>query len=203
MDAVQNNALGGSDKTFMNLSRPGMMPLRERAAGGAGQKGDEAAELRKASREFEAVFMAEVLKGMRATVAKEELFHGGPGEDLFESMLDDEIAKRLAEKGNMGIGELLYQDLARRFGVGQETNSKSGPVDTRINKPIPLHPGEGVKGEDSGRSIPLHADLGTTAAHSDGVRQPDVDIRAQLQLLRRQANGALEATLKSKSQGMP
>jgi murein DD-endopeptidase MepM/ murein hydrolase activator NlpD len=68
-------------------------------------------ELKKACRDFESVFTYQLLKSMRRTVEKCDLFHGGPGEDIYESMLDQELAKDLAGVGPSSLGNLLYQQL--------------------------------------------------------------------------------------------
>jgi murein DD-endopeptidase MepM/ murein hydrolase activator NlpD len=68
-------------------------------------------ELKKACRDFEAVFTYQLLKSMRRTIEKCDLFHGGQGEDIYESMLDQELAKDLAGVGSSSLGNLLYQQL--------------------------------------------------------------------------------------------
>jgi murein DD-endopeptidase MepM/ murein hydrolase activator NlpD len=68
-------------------------------------------ELKKACHDFEAVFTYQLLKSMRRTVEKCDLFHGGQGEDIYESMLDQELAKDLAGVGSSSLGNLLYKQL--------------------------------------------------------------------------------------------
>ena len=41
-------------------------------------------DLKKACQEFESVFMYQVLRTMRKTIDKSDLFHGGQGEEIFE-----------------------------------------------------------------------------------------------------------------------
>ncbi len=74
-------------------------------------------ELQKACRDFEAVFTYQLLKSMRRTVDKCDLFHGGQGEEIYESMLDQELSKDLAGVGSSSLGNLLYQQL--RAGLPQ------------------------------------------------------------------------------------
>jgi|GEM_PF-2506577 Rod binding domain-containing protein len=90
---------------------------------------DEVAELRKASKQFEAVFMFQILKQMRNTVHKEEMFHGGMGEDVFTGMMDEEMSKRMAGRGSAGIAEMMFQQLSRQHGIvdpnaGEGTDKK-------------------------------------------------------------------------------
>ncbi len=70
---------------------------------------DEA--LRKACKEFESVFTLELLKSMRRTIEKCDLFHGGQGEEIYESLLDMELSKTLSDGGANGIAAQLYEQL--------------------------------------------------------------------------------------------
>ena len=67
--------------------------------------------LRKACEEFESVFTHQILKSMRRTVEKSELFHGGQGEEIYESFLDQELSKNLAGSGHNSLASLLYSQL--------------------------------------------------------------------------------------------
>ena len=91
-------------------------------------KVDDADALRKAAKQFESVFMAQLLKQMRSTIHSEEMFHGGAGEDIFTEMLDEEFAKKMSERGT-GIADMLYRQLSRQFGI-EETNETRLPDTT-------------------------------------------------------------------------
>jgi flagellar protein FlgJ len=69
-------------------------------------------ELKEATQEFESLFLHHLMKTMRSTVPKGELFHGGVNEDIYADMLDQEIAKVASQRG-IGLAELLYQQLRR------------------------------------------------------------------------------------------
>jgi flagellar protein FlgJ len=207
MDAIQNNTPAGPGKPFMNLKQPELKPLRGKVVHGPGQQGDEAAQLRKTARDFESIFMAQVLKGMRETVQKEDMFHGGPGEDLFEGMLDEEIAKRMAMQGSVGIGEMLYRDLSRRFHIGQEDKAQGakGTVDPQIKKFLPLHPPSGgptnrplSPADAQGRFMPLRPDAKTDLAASQAPSSAGraADVEAQIRSLKQQAQEIRGTTLR-------
>jgi Rod binding domain-containing protein len=87
---------------------------------------DEVAQLREASKDFEAVFLFQILKQMRNTIHKEEMFNGGMGEEIFTGMMDEEISKRMAGRGAGGIAEILFQQLSRQHGIGDQ-QSPEGP----------------------------------------------------------------------------
>ena len=107
---------------FFELKRPAAGPVQvQRKPGGrvvgAGGDADEAAQLRKVAEDFEAVFLYQILKQMRGTIHKEEMFHGGPGEDIFTEMMDEEFSKRMAGNGTTGVAEMLFRQLSRQYGI--------------------------------------------------------------------------------------
>ena len=53
---------------------------------------DAHAALRKASKEFEGIFLAQLFRTMRESVPDSGLTERGSGEEMFTSMLDDRIA---------------------------------------------------------------------------------------------------------------
>jgi len=69
------------------------------------------ASLQKACKDFESVFTHELLKSMRKTVEKCDLFHGGQGEEVYESLLDMELSKSLSDGGTNSIAAQLYEQL--------------------------------------------------------------------------------------------
>jgi peptidoglycan hydrolase FlgJ len=69
-------------------------------------------ELKKATQEFEAVFIGYMLKVMRSTVDQAEEDEGGAlGKDVYLSMFDQEIALQMARNSSLGIGEMMYRQL--------------------------------------------------------------------------------------------
>jgi peptidoglycan hydrolase FlgJ len=74
-----------------------------------GSRKDEA--LRKACKDFESVFTHELLKSMRRTVEKCDLFHGGQGEEIYESLLDMELSKSMSDGGANSIAAQLYEQV--------------------------------------------------------------------------------------------
>ena len=67
-------------------------------------------ELREATQEFESLFLHQLMKAMRSTIPKNNLFHGGQSEEIFTDMLDQEISK-IASKRGIGIADLLFEQL--------------------------------------------------------------------------------------------
>lgn len=63
------------------------------------------------AREFEAMFMSEMMKPMFESVPVNSQFGGGKGEEIFRSFLREEYGKNLAENGGLGIADLVRQQL--------------------------------------------------------------------------------------------
>jgi flagellar protein FlgJ len=73
--------------------------------------GNDREGLKRAAQEFESFLLFQLIKEMRKTVPKNELFHGGQAEDMFQSFLDMEMARELAETGQLGLADMLYEDM--------------------------------------------------------------------------------------------
>lgn len=72
-------------------------------------------DLRQAAREFEAIFLAEMLKHSGLGEARES-FGGGVGEAAFSSMMTQEWARSLVDKGGVGIADQLYKAIKQNGG---------------------------------------------------------------------------------------
>ena len=72
---------------------------------------DKTSKLYKVSQEFEAIFIKQMLNVMRKSVAKTGLLDGGMAEEIFEDMLYDEYAEKMAESGSFGIADMIYRQL--------------------------------------------------------------------------------------------
>ena len=80
--------------------------LSRRAASG------EEAELREVCEDFEALFVKMMLDSMRKTLNDDTLIPKNAGEKLFEDKLYDEYAKGISRKANLGIADMMYDQLA-------------------------------------------------------------------------------------------
>ena len=90
-------------------------------------------KLKEACKQFESIFTYEMLKSMRNSIQKCDLFSGGQAEEVYQSMLDQELSKNMAGNGSNSIADLLYQqfkqmdDISGNRDTGS-TNDKSLPV---------------------------------------------------------------------------
>ncbi len=83
-------------------------------------------QIKKACQDFEAIFTGFMLKAMRKTVQKSELFGSNQEEDMFRDMMDDEIAKTSSQRGSMGIADLLYKQLTTDADRKMQNGIKGG-----------------------------------------------------------------------------
>jgi murein DD-endopeptidase MepM/ murein hydrolase activator NlpD len=95
--------------------------------------------IRKACKDFESIFTYELLKSMRRTIEKCDLFHGGQAEEIYESMLDQELAKNIAGNGSSSISELLYQQLKEPNSIESEGEGFSAQY-AAVNSKLPGWP---------------------------------------------------------------
>ncbi len=128
---------GPINKIRMPVESPGT----DTVAAKSGSPRIDREKLRKACTDFESLFMLQLLKGMRQTVPQNGFLMGGPGHDIYQNLFDQELSKKLAQQGSLGIGEKIYRQIMRgeedrgpfprRFGaVGErnETSSQANPV---------------------------------------------------------------------------
>ncbi|WP_342346892.1 rod-binding protein [uncultured Nitrospira sp.] len=69
-------------------------------------------ELLRASQEFESYFLSYLMKVMRETVPKGELT-ANPMGDMYYSFYDEEIGKRAAQAGGIGLSAYVLDSVAR------------------------------------------------------------------------------------------
>jgi len=73
----------------------------------------------KASEEFEALFIAEMLAPVFEGLETEGMFGGGSGEKIYRSMMVQEYGKAIARAGGVGISDTVQREILRM----QETQS--------------------------------------------------------------------------------
>jgi len=69
------------------------------------------AALWKVSRQFEAIFVQQMMAEMRKTVSKSEFMPSGYAEDVHASMMDEAIAQASTKRSNFGIADSIYRQL--------------------------------------------------------------------------------------------
>ncbi len=77
--------------------------------------------LRAACTEMESLFINYLFKEMRATIDKSGFISGGRAEEIFTSMLDVELSRKISAAGGIGLSAILLEQL------GGKENRKAGP----------------------------------------------------------------------------
>jgi len=72
-----------------------------------------AAAADKAAKNFASVFISEFLGSMFQGISTDGPFGGGPGEDMFRSLLMDQYGKSLADQGGFGIADAVKASLLK------------------------------------------------------------------------------------------
>ncbi len=87
------------------------LQMQLRAADGADSAKRDAA-LKNASKEFESIFIAYLLKVMRETIEESGLTEPGTGKEIYTELFDQEMSRGIARHGALGIADLIYRHLA-------------------------------------------------------------------------------------------
>jgi len=85
-------------------------------------KGIDVEKAEKAAEEFEAVFIAEMMKPMFEGIKHDGDFGGGKGEEVFHGMLVQEYGKLISQTGSVGIADNIKDAMIR---MQQEANGMS------------------------------------------------------------------------------
>jgi flagellar protein FlgJ len=89
------------------------------------------AKLHKVSTQLEGVFVQEMYKSMRATVADAGPFGGGAGEEMFTGLLDEHIAADTPVKWKHGLSESIFRQLK------DAVHAQSSPLPPESNALMP------------------------------------------------------------------
>lgn len=82
----------------------------------AAQESQEDEKLMLAAKEFEAYFLQVMMREMRNTIQRSDLIPRSRAEEIFESMLDEEIAKNAVKGNGMGLAQMIYNNMSRFTG---------------------------------------------------------------------------------------
>jgi murein DD-endopeptidase MepM/ murein hydrolase activator NlpD len=109
-------------KLAMDRVRAGLVPA-----------GQEEKKLREATQGFEAMFIQQLWKQMRQTVPQEGYLHSRE-EEMYLSMFDEELSRKMAGAGGIGLGDMLHRELREQL-----TRSAGGAASRPDAALSPLH----------------------------------------------------------------
>ncbi len=156
-----------------------LQSLRNRFDHTRGTVGEERQEaLKKASQEFEAIFVNYMLKVMRDTIEPADEQSESLGKDVYISMFDQEIALGVAGLNSLGLGQMLYRQLKSKDGDLSAKGESLGRVPTttlrqkRDLEPDSFTHSGGAILESGRNSIAVNVgsdnvELGSTSSSSD------------------------------------
>ena len=88
--------------------------------------------MEKVARDFESVFVNKLFESMRKGVPKSGLLDSSAMK-MYQSLMDQEMAKLMSEHKGMGIGEMVYKDLSLLDKVSEsEKPSSKIPMEKNI-----------------------------------------------------------------------
>jgi len=73
--------------------------------------GQNSEQLHQSAEKFVGMFMSQMFSQMFAGVGTNKVFGGGPGEEMFRSVLVDEYGKAAAKQGGMGMTDQIMRAL--------------------------------------------------------------------------------------------
>ena len=107
--------------------------------------GKKSEKLKSLSKQFESLMTHQLLSAMRSTVPKSELLGGFSG-DMYQSMLDQELANQVSKGKGLGLADMVYRQLVQ---IDKKANSAQlGPQGTEVQA-APINPaGLALKSSD-------------------------------------------------------
>jgi len=82
--------------------------------------GAQLARAENAAKDFEAVFIAQMLAPLFNSISTPEIAGGGKSEEFFKSLLQESYAKAMAERGGFGVADHVKSALISIQSVNQE-----------------------------------------------------------------------------------
>lgn len=122
------------DATIGRVKADGTAGTIPASAPGAARADSEDAKLREACQELESVFLQVLIEEMRKTVPRDEFFGGGRGEEVFQGVFDQEVARKMAARGGIGLADVLYTQL-QLSGRASHVSGGQGPPESRGASP--------------------------------------------------------------------
>ena len=106
---------------FSQLTSKNLERMRNQSKFG---KVDSEKDMEKVARDFESVFVNKLFESMRKGVPKSGLLDSSAMK-MYQSMMDQEMAKLMSVGKGMGIGKMVYKDLSRLDKVSEDEQPSS------------------------------------------------------------------------------
>lgn len=74
-------------------------------------------QIKQTAQDFEATFLSTMMQQMFSGLSTEGPFGGGPGEEMFRSVLTDAMAKQMSKTGGIGIAPAVEREMLKLQGL--------------------------------------------------------------------------------------
>lgn len=106
------------------LIKPAAVPAVQKT--GTTPTDPEKKKLKEACRDFEAVFVTQMLKEMRPE-EEDPIFGGSHARKIYESMKDEQMAEHLTrDRSPLGVSDLLYRQLVEKLDATTPVDAPTG-----------------------------------------------------------------------------
>ena len=94
-------------------------PVEQKALPNLGSSLDmtRRAAAKRAAEDFESVFVSQMMEPMFQGIKTDGMFGGGSGEQVFRSLMIQEVGKEVAAGGGIGIADAVYGEMLRMQGL--------------------------------------------------------------------------------------
>jgi flagellar protein FlgJ len=74
-------------------------------------------KIRETAQKFEASFLSAMMQSMTAGMKTPDVGGGGAGEDMFKSLLAEEMAKQVSKAGGIGVAAAVQKEMLKMQGL--------------------------------------------------------------------------------------
>ena len=74
-------------------------------------------KIKETAQKFEASFLSVMMQSMTAGMKTPEIGGGGAGEDMFKSLLSEEMAKQVVKSGGIGVAATIQKEMLKMQGL--------------------------------------------------------------------------------------
>lgn len=99
---IQNTKVQASDEQFQKKLQHAMETKDD-------------TELKKVSKDLEALFVNEMFKEMRKTITRSNLVESDTGRNIYESMLDEKLSEEISKGNGIGLADAIYKQLSNHI----------------------------------------------------------------------------------------
>ena len=80
----------------------------------------DAKSLKKSAQDFEAIFIQSMFKAMRKTIPDGGMFEKDTAHEIYQEMLDSEVASEISRRQSMGLAEQIYRQMEKNLPDSQK-----------------------------------------------------------------------------------